>query len=396
MKNWLALIIAFLALGVSLFVIVFLTGVSRDVRGIAGRMVAVEKGLEETRTVPQSVVEMEQRIADLEGQLKMVKSLEEEIRALSATLAEKGQTLEDLSRARKAMESSLARLGEDLNTWATKITALEETTKELEVLKESLKNLEQSIAALSIDERFSALLQYSEGKIQEVRNTLSALQQEVTAWKEKTVPLEVFEKALRTLEEKLQSLEKELTEYEKRTEESVGTIRELLGEVQLVQKDYGRRLEESLLTFSQKIAALEEELQGLSQSVASFEGDFEKVQVTFQEFSQRLSGLQEKLSSLESGMDTWKETTLQSLRKEVEALAAALPSPQDLEEVRAEVVTLLEERESLRARFQELAAEQANIVQELEGKGKDILALKEKIATLSEKEEVTAFARGLV
>jgi len=165
-------------------------------------------------------------------------------------------------------------------------------------------------------------------------------------------------------------------------------LRELLGEVQLAQEDYGRRLEESLLTFSQKITAFEEELQGLSQSVTSFGRDFEKVQVTFQEFSQRLSNLQEKLSGLESGMDTWRETTLQSLREEVEALATALPSSQDLEKIRADVVTLLEERESLRARFQELVAEQANIVQELEGKGKDILALKEKIATLSEKEEV--------
>jgi chromosome segregation ATPase len=486
LKNWLALIIAFLALGVSLVVIVSLTGVSRDVRNIAGRMVAVEKGLEETRAVPQSMAEMGQRIADLEGQLKMVKGLEEEIRALSATLAEKSQTLEDLSRARKAMESSLARFEENLNAWTTKVTTLEETAKKLEVLQESLRNLEQSIAALSIDERFSALLQYFEGKvrelkqtvadlsgrletsaalsqeveelrstlvstqgdvqrlqgemrelleektrtlqedvgkaiialeekvrameqsiaalsvderfsallqyfegkIQEVRDALFTLQQEVTAWKEKTVPLEVFEKALQTLEEKFQSLEQEFTEYEKKTEESMGNLRELLGEVQIAQEDYGRRLEESLLTFSQKITALEKELQGLSQSVASFGGDFEKVQVTFQEFSQRLSNLQEKLLGFESGMDTWKETTLQSLRKEVEALAAALPSPQDLEEVRAEVVTLLEERESLRARFQELAAEQANIVQELEGKGKDILALKEKIATLSEKEEV--------
>jgi len=285
LKNWLALIIALLALGVSLVVIVSLTGVSRDIRDIAGRMAAVEKGLEETRTVPQSMAEMEQRIADLEGQLKTVKNLEEEIRALSAILAEKSQTLEDLSGARKAMESSLARLEENLNAWVTKVTALEETAKELEVLQESLKNLEQSIAALSIDERFSALLQYFEGKVRELKQTVADLSGRL---------------------ETSAALSQEVEELRSTLVSIQGDVQRLQGEMREFLEEKTRALQEEA---GKAITTLEEKVRAMEQSVATLSVD-ERFSALLQYSEGKIQEVWDALAALQQEVTAWKEKTV--------------------------------------------------------------------------------------
>ncbi|MCS7241625.1 hypothetical protein [Candidatus Caldatribacterium sp.] len=472
MKNWFSTVIALIALLVSVVLAVFLRGLPQEVQDLSSRVAEAE------RAIPGSVAPLEEKIAGLEEDFAKIRPLstafvemQKRLEALEGLAQDVNKLSGDLQKAygevaelRKDLEALEALSGEVRNLREEIPSVVEEKTRdffqgltgELARLEETLQSDRKRLEALenlSVDERFSALLQYVDKKLGELREevkglearwekefgaekakyealdkafvalrgyvdekaneleqsitdaesrrenlrreVLTLLEERAQAWQEIETRLQELEKKIHTLsiderfaaflkylEEKVGKLRDELEEVRTRVvtvEDLRGTLRTLEDKLKMIEEEVQRKgedlqkylksLQEERMTF------LEKRLEELSTSLTSFEEAFRETQKNLDSIVAQLSVLEEKLLSLEKNMGTWREEVFQSLRKEIEAL----PTSQDLEEIRKDLDALFADREELRLKLQAALAEYERIVEDLERKGKDIALLREEM-----------------
>ncbi|MCX7729784.1 MAG: hypothetical protein N2205_01020, partial [Candidatus Caldatribacterium sp.] len=455
MKNWFSTVIALIALLVSVVLAVFLRGLPQEVQDLSSRVAEAE------RAIPGSVAPLEEKIAGLEEDFAKIRPLstafvemQKRLEALEGLAQDVNKLSGDLQKAygevaelRKDLEALEALSGEVRNLREEIPSVVEEKTRdffqgltgELARLEETLQSDRKRLEALenlSVDERFSALLQYVDKKLGELREevkglearwekefgaekakyealdkafvalrgyvdekaneleqsitdaesrrenlrreVLTLLEERAQAWQEIETRLQELEKKIHTLsiderfaaflkylEEKVGKLRDELEEVRTRVvtvEDLRGTLRTLEDKLKMIEEEVQRKgedlqkylksLQEERMTF------LEKRLEELSTSLTSFEEAFRETQKNLDSIVAQLSVLEEKLLSLEKNMGTWREEVFQSLRKEIEAL----PTSQDLEEIRKDLDALFADREELRLKLQAALAEYERIV----------------------------------
>lgn len=288
-----------------------------QLQGVSQELLLLEKELETEKARREALEELRKEVEDAVAFLR--KYVDEKIKEFE-----------------KAIENSKDQVE---NLRGEMLFALEE---KVQALQKKFQEVEKKIRNLSVDERFSALLGYLEGKLKELRSAFEEIQARAVTKRDLEETLQAFEEKLRAIEEEIRKSGKD---FEKR-----------LGEFE-----------------KEKVVVLEGKVGELSVSLTSFETAFQKTQETLRTVVEQLNILKGQLLSLEENVDVWREDMLQSFRKEIEAL----PTSQDLEEIRQELDALFAEREDLRFKLQEALAEHERIVKEIGEKERDIALLRE-------------------
>ncbi|HPU08313.1 MAG TPA: hypothetical protein PLJ96_01175, partial [Candidatus Atribacteria bacterium] len=384
MRNWLNLVIALVALIISL-VLIF------QVSGWKTVVVDLEKRVEE---VAEEVGELE-KVGD------SISQVQEKIQSLPADLLDWGERLGKMETFMVETEEKIASLVSTMEEWRGEFTSRDEVVqkvenelinqkKELEEIKNSFISLAEELNKLNIDQRFSIVLD----RISEQEAKISASLEELE--KMNQLVLEVQSQSLSKVE--WENITGPWEERFRKIEEEIDNLESSLGTIQQQSQD----LETFKATVESEIKAMEEKIilleQGLKEAQDSLTEELKKLNID-QRFSIVLGLISEQeatiaasLEELETRVDAL-EASLQSLREEMENLQTMQAGQsQRLEDAQSrweKEAALLEERIAvLESREKEAGDTLRLLIQEKEEVDRIVDSLRETISSMEEELKV--------